>query len=426
MKGRITVLMFVVLLLAAVPAVAGTIMVDAANMSGIEDGTVANPYNTIQEGLNAAVENDIVSVAPGIYHGAIVLKNNVKLVSQQGPSVTFIDGMGAYEAVRQPYTLASNTHIEGFTIYGSTIGVYVTNRVSFWAYSSAVIDNCVIKDASIGVNCYPSSNVTIRRSVIYWSNTAVDSIWSSPPKLHNVTIDFVTTAVNMYQNSVNMSNTIITNTGTMFATWGHRGTGYVWGSNNDLWRNTTVSRPNWDGRYPTLALTNGLAVDPLYVAMLPHGVDYHLQDGSPLVDQGIDLGLPFNGAAPDIGAYETDYADLVDMVEALAESYSEMPAAAFKNAGEQRRHALNNKIMEVLKKLDSIADTMTDDEKLTIYTECLNKVQKDIWAKADGFYGGNPKNDWIVTQEEQDLLYPRIQEIISTIEEEMQLLQGGV
>jgi len=60
-----------VALLAAV-AVAGlawadTIWVDDDNTSGIEDGSAAYPYNTVQEGLNAASNGDEVVVLPGTY-----------------------------------------------------------------------------------------------------------------------------------------------------------------------------------------------------------------------------------------------------------------------------------------------------------------------------------------------------------------------
>jgi hypothetical protein len=35
------------------------------------------------------------------------------------------------------------------------------------------------------------------------------------------------------------------------------------------------------------------------------GADFHLRDGSPAIDQGVNVGLPYAGAAPDLGAYET-------------------------------------------------------------------------------------------------------------------------
>ncbi|MEM7372445.1 MAG: hypothetical protein AAF587_27745 [Bacteroidota bacterium] len=42
--------------------------------------------------------------------------------------------------------------------------------------------------------------------------------------------------------------------------------------------------------------------DPLYVD--PAGFDFSLSVGSPCIDQGVDVGLPFQGNSPDIGAFE--------------------------------------------------------------------------------------------------------------------------
>ncbi|MBI3658418.1 MAG: hypothetical protein HY232_18595 [Acidobacteria bacterium] len=45
------------------------------------------------------------------------------------------------------------------------------------------------------------------------------------------------------------------------------------------------------------------------VSVDPHFEDaerrnYHLQPASPCIDAGIDVGLPYAGKAPDLGAYE--------------------------------------------------------------------------------------------------------------------------
>ena len=43
---------------------------------------------------------------------------------------------------------------------------------------------------------------------------------------------------------------------------------------------------------------------PLFVD--PVNNYFQLRPGSPAIDTGVDVGLPFNGAAPDIGAFETE------------------------------------------------------------------------------------------------------------------------
>jgi len=43
-------------------------------------------------------------------------------------------------------------------------------------------------------------------------------------------------------------------------------------------------------------------VDPLFVNISQ--ADFHLQGNSPCIDAGVDIGLPYNGNAPDLGCYE--------------------------------------------------------------------------------------------------------------------------
>ncbi len=47
-----------------------------------------------------------------------------------------------------------------------------------------------------------------------------------------------------------------------------------------------------------------IAEDPLFID--PEARDFRLQSGSPAIDAGIDVGLPYTGNAPDIGAIESD------------------------------------------------------------------------------------------------------------------------
>ncbi len=50
---------------------------------------------------------------------------------------------------------------------------------------------------------------------------------------------------------------------------------------------------------------SSFVTDPLFVD--PDNGDFRLQAGSPAVDMGVDVGFPFNGNAPDIGAFESDF-----------------------------------------------------------------------------------------------------------------------
>ena len=54
---------------------AGTdVFVDVVNTTGVEDGSEANPFNTIQEGVNGASNGDVVGVAPGTYTEEVTVK----------------------------------------------------------------------------------------------------------------------------------------------------------------------------------------------------------------------------------------------------------------------------------------------------------------------------------------------------------------
>jgi hypothetical protein len=72
-------------------------------------------------------------------------------------------------------------------------------------------------------------------------------------------------------------------------------------TNNDIFDNEQSNDPVWQGAQPTnYVYQDNIHVDPLFVSP----TDFSLQDGSPAIDTGVDVGRPFLGAAPDMGALE--------------------------------------------------------------------------------------------------------------------------
>ena len=89
-----------------------------------------------------------------------------------------------------------------------------------------------------------------------------------------------------------------------------------------------------------------------------------------------------------------------------------------------RYNSLQNKINGVSNKLATINDTLSDPEKLVIFNECLVDLN-DILVKTDGFYGGNPNNDWVTTLEGQQALYPQVSSAIDFVQGKIEELTSN-
>ena len=102
---------------------------------------------TIQEGIDAALDGDLVSVAPGTYEENInFLGKGITVQSEGGSNVTVIDGgYNSIPTVRFDTGETDETMIFGFTIYN---GEAVNGGGIHCDASSPTIENCNIKQNS--------------------------------------------------------------------------------------------------------------------------------------------------------------------------------------------------------------------------------------------------------------------------------------
>jgi len=122
-----------------------TIYVDINNTSGIEDGSQANPFNTIQEGIDASLDEDIVLVADGTY---IAVGNRdldfkgkaITVQSENGPEFCIIDcensGRGFWfhsgeieQSAVSGFTITNGSALNGGGIHCENASPTITNNI---------------------------------------------------------------------------------------------------------------------------------------------------------------------------------------------------------------------------------------------------------------------------------------------------------
>ncbi|MFQ5669487.1 MAG: thrombospondin type 3 repeat-containing protein [Acidobacteriota bacterium] len=136
---------------------AGIIYVDAANTSGMEDGSASLPFNTIQEGINAASAGDTIQVAAGTYREALETFTGVPVnLIGAGAMTTIVDAAGLNKPALLLRSGMTRSHrVEGFTFTGGS-GLDRGNAQpprtaggGIFVFSSPTITSNIIRDNHI-------------------------------------------------------------------------------------------------------------------------------------------------------------------------------------------------------------------------------------------------------------------------------------
>jgi hypothetical protein len=293
------------------------------------DGSLEHPWKQIDYGdANSLLfPGDVVLVQPGTYTfengnfsspSGVILTNcsgaqgNPITYKANGPGVKIVrNNQVGQSGIRVNSAALHDIVIDGFDISGATPGIQIA------AADRITVKNCYVHDANIpnavngialaAVSGQESEDCVITNNVI--SNLQGNQLGGGialytgiRTKIYHNTIDRVGVGfwlidlgadVSKYE-GVQFKNNISAN-----CTYGiaiQRPSGAVW-EYNCYWNNQINNGGGGGGEF---------VGDPMFVGGDPY--DYHLQQGSKAIDKGVELGNPYQGTAPDCGAFESPYA----------------------------------------------------------------------------------------------------------------------
>lgn len=164
--------LMVVATVAVVPVGHADILyVDVSNCPGPGDGTLGDPYCSIQDAIDGAADTDEIEVAPGTYAGTIdLLGKAITVRSSGGSGVTTIDAGGAFHAVTCNTGEGPDTVIDGFSIInGNADGGFpddVNGGGMFISAASPTVKNCAFSGNNAinrggGLGAFDGSSPTV-------------------------------------------------------------------------------------------------------------------------------------------------------------------------------------------------------------------------------------------------------------------------
>lgn len=329
--------------------------------TGLDSNTglsVTTPWRTIGKAVATVVAGDTVYIRAGRYFehnrmtrsGTSGARITFEAYPDDLPSRPILDGTGGAAPKANFWTNPSIFQFAGGARYVTLRGLEFTNAVGSdqiqaeAGSSFLILDKLVIHDGyGAGIRLYNSWDSVVSNSIIYnefaSGNTDCLSLGADPSGSggrhtirNNVVFNCSDDGIDTWHNVDNIiENNTVYHTGYSAngSPSGGDGNGFKLGppgnnivrnnisvgnyrrgfddnggSNVQLWNNIAYNNPV-DYRTGLILVSQNRVIDPQFADMDSASPNFlHLLAGSPAIDAGINVGLPYNGSAPDIGAYE--------------------------------------------------------------------------------------------------------------------------
>jgi hypothetical protein len=177
--------------------------------------------------------------------------------------------------------------------------IHATDRAD-----SLSLDQLTIQDVSAAIVLDGPTTVTLQRTIIH----SLLSSGSDPDQAYQAAIVIINAAsdVDVFNNTVEDSpenSLYLSNTGLSDVIIRNNIFKDAGAIENEGAEGLTYDHNCWNGCSETLSGTCDVTGDPLFADESGH--DYTLQSNSPCIDAGVDVGLDYQGDAPDMGALES-------------------------------------------------------------------------------------------------------------------------
>jgi hypothetical protein len=319
---------FLVAAMLSWPAAATTYYVKVGGNDALDGMSLDTAWGSINNGdvLGKLNPGDVVRVQSGTYsapagsgflfHNCGGIEGSPLLYTADGP-VTINGSSSPGQNFDMFIRGLAWTTFNGFELAGGNAGIVVSSwegPTGAWGASNVTVKNCVVHDIlpvdgyadSFGIALSGYSTATFHNNVVCNVNPGNGNYvfdgffvcWGSTASIYNNTVNNCPVGMGTASGAPGTfvaNNNIVSNSSIVGLA--NRGGASITSDYNLLYNPGAVL-----GDY--LGVGAGAhdktGQDPKYIG----GGDFHLQPTSPAIDAGIDVGLPYNGLAPDMGAFE--------------------------------------------------------------------------------------------------------------------------